>query len=102
MRFTVRMMKYLGNINVFTDILNNGSHSDPGSNIVLVIGSKVIFESEIYVILWIYDSSFCEIKKDNNIKLVKLSDVTELRWGDKSKNTAVIWNLLWTSTLVKY
>jgi hypothetical protein len=65
-------------LNVFTGILNNGSHSDPGGIIVLVKGSKVLFESEIYVIHWIYDSGFCEVKKEDHIKLVKLSDLTPL------------------------
>ncbi|EIJ83643.1 hypothetical protein MGA3_00015 [Bacillus methanolicus MGA3] len=45
---------------------------------VLVRGTKVKFESDIYVIYWIYNSGFCEIKKDHDFKLVKLSDLTPL------------------------
>ncbi|EIJ80809.1 hypothetical protein MGA3_10920 [Bacillus methanolicus MGA3] len=45
---------------------------------VLVRGSKVKFESEIYVIFWIYNSGYCEIKKDHDSKLVTLSDLTPL------------------------
>lgn len=46
---------------------------------MLVKGCKVIFESEIYVIHWIYESGYCELKKDIDIKLVKLSDLTPLK-----------------------
>jgi hypothetical protein len=45
---------------------------------MLVKGSKVLFNSEIYVIHWIYESGFCEIKDEHVIKLVKLSDLTPL------------------------
>jgi hypothetical protein len=59
-------------------MLDNGSISDTRGHLLLVIGSKVIFESKIYVIHWIYDSGYCEIKSDDHIKLVKLSDLTPL------------------------
>ncbi|KAF0815531.1 hypothetical protein KIS4809_5717 [Bacillus sp. ZZV12-4809] len=39
-------------------------------------GTKVIFESKIYIIHWIYDSGYCEIKRDNEIKLVKFSELS--------------------------
>jgi hypothetical protein len=59
-------------------MLDNGSISDTRGHLLLVIGSKVIFESKIYVIHWIYDSGYCEIKNDDYITLVKLSDLTPL------------------------
>jgi hypothetical protein len=59
-------------------MLENGSISDTRGHLLLVIGSKVIFESKIYVIHWIYDSAYCEIKIDDHIRLVKLSDLTPL------------------------
>jgi hypothetical protein len=59
-------------------MLNNGSHSDHRGHFLLVKGSKVLFESRIYVIHWIYESGYCEIKNDDHIKLVKLSDLTPL------------------------
>jgi hypothetical protein len=49
-----------------------------GGIFLLVKGSKVIFESIIYEIHWVYDSGYCEIKNDEHIKLVKLSDLTPL------------------------
>jgi hypothetical protein len=53
-------------------MFDDGSISDIRGHLLLVIGSKVIFESNIYVIHWIYDSGYCEIKNDDHIKLVKL------------------------------
>ena len=64
--------------NVFNGILRKASKSDQGAVFVLGKGIKVIYESEIYIIQWIYDSGFCEITRDNEIKLVKLSDLTPL------------------------
>ena len=48
-------------------MLDNGSISDTREHFLLVKGSKVIFESKIYVIHWIYDSGYCEIKNDDHI-----------------------------------
>lgn len=41
-------------------------------------GSKVLFNSKTYTIYFIYESGFCEIKKNNDIKLVKLADLTPI------------------------
>lgn len=43
------------------------------------IGMRVLYESEIYIIQYIYNSGYCEIKNINrqfNVLLVKLSELT--------------------------
>ncbi|WP_408010044.1 hypothetical protein ACJROX_07080 [Pseudalkalibacillus sp. A8] len=44
-------------------------------------GTKVLYESEIYMILWIYDDGWCEISKDSDpfkVDLVKIEELTPL------------------------
>lgn len=45
---------------------------------VAEIGSKVIYHSKIYVIVWIYESGLCEIQKDRTTVLVNLTELTPL------------------------
>lgn len=42
---------------------------------MLCNGSNVIFESKPYTIYFIYESGSCEIKNNNDIRLVNLADL---------------------------
>ena len=43
------------------------------------IGSSVVFKGEKYKVIWLYDSGYCEIKKESRslrtVELVSLSEI---------------------------
>lgn len=42
------------------------------------VGDVVFYESKLYRIVYIYDSGYCEIKKEDSIYEVKLVKMSEL------------------------
>lgn len=46
----------------------------PGG-IFISIGSKVVYKSDIYTVIWVCETGFCEIKKAFNTKLVHKSEL---------------------------
>jgi hypothetical protein len=50
----------------------------PGG-IIINIGAKVVYKSDMYTIIWVYENGFCEIKKAFDTKLVHQSELTLLQ-----------------------
>ncbi len=46
--------------------------------ITIKIGAKVVYKSDMYTVIWVYESGFCEIKKAFRTKLVQQSELTLL------------------------
>lgn len=55
-----------------------GSRTNFWRIVNLQVGTKVQFKADIYIIHWIYESGYCEIKNDDHIKLVALTELTPL------------------------
>ncbi|GAA2714283.1 hypothetical protein GCM10009865_43150 [Aeromicrobium ponti] len=49
----------------------------PGG-IIISIGAKVVYKSDMYTVIWVYETGFCEIKKAFNTKLVHKSELNLL------------------------
>lgn len=54
---------------------------------MLANGDKVLFESEIYTIYYIYDSGYCEISNHRTVRLVELTELFPLVQTHLSKTS---------------
>ena len=68
-----------GNLNYFNVLITCAnlliaSPMFPGG-IFISIGSKVVYKSDIYTVIWVCETGFCEIKKAFNTKLVHKSEL---------------------------
>jgi hypothetical protein len=46
---------------------------------VIELGSIVIFDNDMYKVMWIYESGFCEIRKIDLYKKVELVELIDLK-----------------------
>ncbi|MFC3883876.1 hypothetical protein ACFOU2_10325 [Bacillus songklensis] len=65
------------------DNVKEGSQADihRGLHLKLEVGSKVLYDSEIYTIIYIYNNGYCEIRNENHqfeVLCVKLSELAHL------------------------